>query len=112
MKTRERQGGFPRPCGRRVRYKDRIGNGAAFFHELHLGRGSRSGGTAAGGGVRVIDAFVNGLDARRLRFGRSVPAATGWPPYDPRDLLNPYLYGSQKRCARRAVWSWSPLTSR
>ena len=35
---------------------------------------------AADAPVRVIDAFVNGLDARRLGFGRSVPAATGRPP--------------------------------
>jgi len=34
--------------------------------------------------VRVIDAFVDGLDVRGLGFGRSEPAATGRPPYDPR----------------------------
>ena len=43
--------------------------------------------------VRVIDAFVDGLDVKGLGFGRSVPAATGRPPYDPRDLLKLYLYG-------------------
>ena len=43
--------------------------------------------------VRVIDAFVDGLDVRGLGFGRSIPAATGRPPYDPRDLLKLYLYG-------------------
>jgi len=43
--------------------------------------------------VRVIDAFVDGLDVKGLGFGRSVPAMTGRPPYDPRDLLKLYLYG-------------------
>ena len=34
--------------------------------------------TSGGGSpVRVIDAFVNGLDARGLGFGRSVPATVG-----------------------------------
>jgi transposase len=36
---------------------------------------------AADAPVRVIDAFVNGLDVNGLGFGRSVPAATGRPPY-------------------------------
>src|ERR1700730_8677813 len=58
---------------------------------------------AADAPVRVIDAFVNGLDARGLGFGRSVPAATGRPPYDPRDLLKLYLYGylNEVRSSRR-----------
>ena len=53
--------------------------------------------------VRVIDAFVDGLDVRRLGFGRSVPAATGRPPYDPRDLLKLYVYGylNEVRSSRR-----------
>src|SRR5947209_2927116 len=53
--------------------------------------------------VRVIDAFVNGLDVRGLGFGRSVPAVTGRPPYDPRDLLKLYLYGylNEVRSSRR-----------
>ena len=49
--------------------------------------------------VRVIDAFVDGLDVKGLGFGRSVPAMTGRPPYDPRDLLKLYLYGYLKRGA-------------
>ena len=49
---------------------------------------------AAGAPVRVIDAFVDGLDLTELGFGRSLPAATGRPPYDPRDLLKLYLYGN------------------
>jgi len=58
---------------------------------------------AADAPVRVIDAFVDGLDVRGLRFGRSVPAATGRPPYDPRDLLRLYLYGylNEVRSSRR-----------
>ena len=54
---------------------------------------------AADAPVRVIDAFVDGLDVRGLRFGRSVPAATGRPPYDPRDLLKLYLLFSSKEAA-------------
>ena len=58
---------------------------------------------AADAPVRVIDAFVDGLDVRRLGFGRSDPAATGRPPYDPRDLLKLYLYGylNEVRSSRR-----------
>ena len=37
--------------------------------------------------VRVIDAFAEGLDVVGLGFVRAVPAATGRPGYDPRDLL-------------------------
>jgi transposase len=53
--------------------------------------------------VRVVDAFVDGLDVRKLGFGRSVPASTGRPPYDPRDLLKLYLYGylNEIRSSRR-----------
>jgi transposase len=58
---------------------------------------------AADAPVRVIDAFVDGLDVRGLGFGHSVPAATGRPPYDPRDLLKLYLYGylNEVRSSRR-----------
>ena len=53
--------------------------------------------------VRVIDAFVAGLDLGRLGFGKAKPAATGRPPYDPCDLLRLYLYGylNQVRSSRR-----------
>ena len=53
--------------------------------------------------VRVIDAFVDGLDVRGLGFGRSLPATTGRPPYDPRDLLKLYVYGylNEVRSSRR-----------
>jgi len=43
--------------------------------------------------VRVIEAFVEGLDLAGLGFSRAVPAATGRPGYDPRDLLKLYVYG-------------------
>lgn len=53
--------------------------------------------------VRVIDAFVDGLDLRGLGFARAVPAATGRPPYDPRDLLKLYVWGyfNEVRSSRR-----------
>lgn len=43
--------------------------------------------------VRVIDAFVAGLDLSKLGFSKARPAETGRPAYDPRDLLKLYLYG-------------------
>lgn len=53
--------------------------------------------------VRVIDAFVAGLDLGQLGFAKAQPAATGRPPYDPADLLRLYLYGylNQVRASRR-----------
>lgn len=48
---------------------------------------------SADSAVRVIDAFVAHLDLSELGFGRTQPAATGRPPYDPADLLKLYLYG-------------------
>ena len=47
--------------------------------------------------VRVIDAFVDGLDMQAAGFERYVPARTGRPAYDPRDLLKLYLYGYLNR---------------
>jgi transposase len=41
----------------------------------------------------VIDRFVGQLELRALGFERSVPAETGRPPYDPRDLLKLYVWG-------------------
>lgn len=43
--------------------------------------------------VRVIDAFVDGLDIHKLEFTQSKPADTGRPPYNPKDLLKLYIYG-------------------
>ena len=59
--------------------------------------------------VRVLDAFVDGLDVRGLGFGRSVPAVIGRPPYDPRDLLKLIFMATLTKCARRAGWSASVL---
>lgn len=42
---------------------------------------------AAEAPVRFLDAFVGTLDLRGLGFGKAVAADTGWPPYDPGDLL-------------------------
>lgn len=43
--------------------------------------------------VRVIDAFIDGLDMKELSFKRAKPASTGRPPYNPKDLLKLYIYG-------------------
>jgi transposase len=43
--------------------------------------------------VRVIDAFIDGLDIEEAGFQRSIPNITGRPCYDPRDLLKLYVYG-------------------
>lgn len=90
----------------------RIDNGAAF--SMSYIRGEDRGQAAllpaaiedyvaADAPVRVIDAFVDGLDIRKLEFGRSEPASTGRPPYDPRDLLKLYVYGylNEVRSSRR-----------
>src|ERR1043165_8774071 len=53
--------------------------------------------------VRVIDAFVSGLDLKELGFVRAEAAQTGRPGYDPADLLKLYIYGylNQIRSSRR-----------
>jgi transposase len=53
--------------------------------------------------VRVIDAFVDGLDLAKLGFERAVPAREGTPGYDPRDLLKVFIYGylNKTRSSRR-----------
>lgn len=58
---------------------------------------------AADAPVRAIDAYVEGLDIVGLGFSRGVPAATGRPPYDPRDLLKLYIWGyfNEVRSSRR-----------
>ena len=47
--------------------------------------------------VRVIDAFVDGLDHRGLGFERAAAAATGRPGYHPAVLLKLYVYGYLNR---------------
>jgi transposase len=43
--------------------------------------------------VRVVDAFVEGLDLPALGFPAPPPCRQGAPGYDPRTLLKLYLYG-------------------
>jgi len=47
--------------------------------------------------VRVIDAFVDELDLRKLGFDRAEPAVTGRPAYNPATLLKIYVYGYLNR---------------
>ena len=47
--------------------------------------------------VRVIEAFVEGLDLGDLGFERVSPRATGRPPYHPSVLLKLYIYGYLNR---------------
>jgi transposase len=42
---------------------------------------------------RVVHAFVEHLDMKKLGFERAQPEDTGRPGYDPRALLKLYLYG-------------------
>ena len=47
--------------------------------------------------VRVIEAFVEGLDLSGLEFSRVNPQATGRPAYHPSVLLKLYIYGYLNR---------------
>jgi transposase len=47
--------------------------------------------------VRVVDAFVDGLDLNELGFDRAEAAATGRPGYHPAVLLKLYVYGYLNR---------------
>jgi transposase len=53
--------------------------------------------------VRVVEAFVDGLELVSLGFVRAVAAATGRPGYNPRDLLKLYIWGyfNEVRSSRR-----------
>lgn len=55
--------------------------------------------------VRVIDAFVDGLDLDAIGFKRAEPNEMGRPPYDPRNLLKLYVYGyfNRIRSSRRLM---------
>ena len=55
--------------------------------------------------VRVIRAYVDSLPMEALGFARAVPAQTGRPAYDPRDLLKLYIYGylNRIRSSRRLM---------
>ena len=43
--------------------------------------------------VRVIDAFVDGLNIEEAGFKRAIPNITRRPSYHPKDLLKLYVYG-------------------
>lgn len=72
--------------------------------------------------VRLFDAFVDSLKMVELGFIRSIPAETGTPGYDPRDLLKLYIDGyfyqvrSSRKLAREykcnieVMWLLSKLT--
>jgi len=47
--------------------------------------------------IRVIEAFVDGLDMRGLNFKRVDPSDTGRPGYRPSTLLKLYIYGYLNR---------------
>jgi len=53
--------------------------------------------------VRVIDAFVDGLDLAELGFSKVAAEEMGRPPYAPGDLLKLYIYGylHRVRASRR-----------
>src|SRR6266481_4887991 len=53
--------------------------------------------------VRVIDAFVEGLDMEELGFSKVAAEEAGRPPYAPGDLLKLYIYGylHRVRASRR-----------
>lgn len=55
--------------------------------------------------ARVIRAYVDSLPMEELGFARAVPAETGRPAYDPRDLLKLYIYGylNRIRSSRRLM---------
>ena len=55
--------------------------------------------------VRVIRAYVDSLPMEELGFVRAVPAGTGRPGYDPRDILKLYIYGylNRIRSSRRLM---------
>ena len=52
---------------------------------------------AADNPIRVIDAFVDGLDLRDMKFKRVQPSSTGRPGYRPTTLLKLYVYGYMNR---------------
>ena len=54
--------------------------------------------------VRALDLFVGGLDPVDLGLSKALPAATGRPAYDPRDLLRLLLWGYFNRvCSSRRL---------
>ena len=58
---------------------------------------------AADNPVRVIDAFVDGLDLKQLGFDRAEPSETGRPCYEPAVMLKIYVYGYLNRLTTTRV---------
>jgi len=58
---------------------------------------------AADNPVRVIDAFVDGLDLKQLGFNRAEPSETGRPGYEPAVMLKIYVYGYMNRLTTTRV---------
>jgi len=53
--------------------------------------------------VRVIDAFVDGLNLKQLGFDRAEPSETGRPCYEPAVMLKIYVYGYLNRLTTTRV---------
>ena len=53
--------------------------------------------------VRVIDAFVDGLDLKQLGFDRAEPSETDRPGYEPALMLKIYVYGYLNRLTTTRV---------
>jgi len=47
--------------------------------------------------IRVVDAFVDKLDLKKLGFNRAEPSETGRPGYQPATMLKIYVYGYLNR---------------
>jgi transposase len=64
---------------------------------------------AADNPVRLMDAFVNKLEAEKLGFTKATASTEGRPPYAPQVLLKLYLYGylnkirSSRKLARESI---------
>lgn len=59
--------------------------------------------------VRVVDAWVDTLDMKKLGFAKASAQVMGRPPYDPADLLKLYLWGylntvRSSRALERECW--------
>jgi transposase len=55
--------------------------------------------------IRVIDAFVDALDLRKLCFEGVDPAETGRSAYHPSVHLKLYIYGYLIACSRAVGWT-------
>lgn len=47
--------------------------------------------------IRVIDAFVDSLNIKKIGIKKAEPKMTGRPSYDPKDMLKIYLYGYRNK---------------